>query len=156
VEVERLLARVQAREVHDLRPELDELRRGGGRLGGGGGVRVREEAAAALAEVPALGAVQRLLVEGWLRLAVGVGGGGFGGIGVRGAVHDEVVVERVGSRGERQEAAREAEQRRGGGGPRGQQRRPRRRRHGSRSRRHSCPSGARAARYRFGEGRPES
>jgi len=110
VEVERLLARVQPREVHHLRPELHELRRGG-RGGLGGGVRVREEAAAALAEVPALGAVERLLFGGWLRLAVGAGvGGGLGGLGVGGAVDDEVVIERVGSRREREEAAWEAEQ----------------------------------------------
>jgi hypothetical protein len=60
-------------------------------------------------------------------------------------VDDEVVVERVGSRGEREEAAWEAEQRRRGGG--WQQRR--RRRHGSRSRHVLCVCGAR--RYRWGK-----
>lgn len=125
MEVERLLPRVQPREVHHLRLQLHELRRGGGGGLGGGGVGVGEEAAAALPEVPALGAVE--VVVGGPGVAV-IGGGRFGRIGVGGAVEEEVVVERVGGGRQREEASGEAERRRRGGG--GEQLR---RRRGSRS-----------------------
>ena len=120
VEVERLLARVQPREVHHLRPQLHHLRRGR-RLGARRGVRVRELPAAALPEVLPLRAVESglLLLLGALRVGrwgagggggVGVGRGGFGGF--HGAVDEEVVVERVGGGGKGEEPAREAGRRR--------------------------------------------
>lgn len=113
VEVELLLPRVQPREVHHLRLQLDELRVAGASAAGVGvGVTVgaAEHALGALAVVLALGAVHfRLGLGIGIGFGLGVFGSGCaavaGGTGADGTVVDELVVERV--RGGGGEAAEE-------------------------------------------------